>query len=148
MFVCGHVLKCWHSTLTPLLPPCISVFSFSRLPHSLFEAPRLHANKRRCVCTERPLIGQSWLSCLNRGSVGDEELPWSPNISISLISSLRAAPAVRVGNSQVCVTRVCRAAPATSTHSYVWIVHCVEKYCSKTIYFAICNRWSDPLQVR
>lgn len=75
--------NCWHSLLAPLLTPCISVFSFSLLLHSLFEALRLHANKRRCVCMVRPLIGQSWLSSLNRGSVGDEGLPWSPNISIS-----------------------------------------------------------------
>lgn len=30
----------------------------------------------------KPLIGPSWLSRVNRGSVGDEELPWSPNVSI------------------------------------------------------------------
>lgn len=81
--LCGALLNCRHSSLTPLLAPGISVPSFSLLLHSVFEARRLRANKRRCVCIVRPLIGQSLLSCLNRGSVGDGGLPRSPNISIS-----------------------------------------------------------------
>lgn len=98
-----NMLNFWHSPLTALLPSCMSVIAFSHLLHSLFEPWRLHTNKRRCVCMVRPLIGQSWLSCLKRGSVGHKKLPWSPNISMSLFSP-GTAPVVCVSNLQACVT--------------------------------------------
>lgn len=122
-FVHRHVLNCRYSTLAPLLPPCISVLSFCRLPHSLFEAQRLHANKRRCVCMARPLIGQSWLSRLNRGSVGDEELPWSPNISIFPFSP-GSTPAFCVGVWYTCLLH----STCLEDGYYVWEAHCTEKH--------------------
>ncbi len=97
----------------------------------------------------RPLIGQSWLSCLNRGSVGDVGLRWSPNIFISpftLTVLVQLQQSVLVAG-RFCATPVNYTGPANKMDICIWIVY--RKIVEMNLKINLmCDRWSDRLQVQ